>query len=69
MTTNDMNNDGYNYDAIYIPTDKQVADNTRFVSDDDRDLRLTFNNSYLKNRQGKYAEDTASISMGTPYWL
>lgn len=59
MTTNDMNNDGYNYDAIFIPTDKQVADNEfRFVSDGDRDRFMAYvhNNSYLKNRQGKYAE-------------
>ena len=33
MTVNDINGDGYNYDAIYIPTDKQVADNEfRFKS-------------------------------------
>lgn len=59
MTTNDMNNDGYNYDAIYVPTDREVADNEfRFVSDDDRDRFMAYvhNNSYLKSRQGKYAE-------------
>lgn len=59
MTTNDMNSDGYNYDAIYVPTDQEVAENQfRFVSPDDRDRFMAYvhNNSYLKNRQGKYAE-------------
>ena len=37
MLANDMNGDGYNYDALYIPTDQQVKDGEfRFVSDDDR---------------------------------
>lgn len=59
MTTNDINGDGYNYDAIYVPTDKEVENNEfRFVSTDDRDRFMAFvhNDSYLKNRQGKYAE-------------
>jgi hypothetical protein len=59
MTANDMNADGYNYDAIYVPTDAQVANNEfRFVSADDRDRFMGYvhNNSYLKNQQGKYAE-------------
>ena len=59
MMANDMNGDGYNYDAIYVPTDKEVADNKmRFVSADDRDRFMGFvhNDSYLKNRQGDYAE-------------
>ncbi len=59
LTTNDMNNDGFTYDLIYIPTDMQVANNEfRFVSDDDRDRFMDFvhNNSYLKDRQGEYAE-------------
>ena len=59
MTTNDMNGDGYNYDAIYIPTDEQVANREfRFVSDNDRDRFMDYvhNDSYLKNNQGKYAE-------------
>ncbi len=59
MTTNDMNGDGYNYDAIYIPTDKQVADNQfRFVSDDDkaRFMDYVHNDSYLSRHQGEYAE-------------
>jgi hypothetical protein len=59
MTTNDINGDGYNYDAIYIPTDEEVANNQfRFVSADDqtRFMDYVHNNSYLKNRQGQYAE-------------
>ena len=59
MTTNDMNGDGYAYDAIYVPTDAQVeAGEFRFKSADDRDRFMSFvhNDSYLKNHQGKYAE-------------
>ncbi len=59
MMVNDMNSDGYNYDAIYVPTDKQVNDNEfRFVSDDDKTRFMDYvhKDSYLKNRQGKYAE-------------
>ena len=59
MTVNDMNGDGYNYDAIYVPTDEQVKNGDfRFVSEDDKTRFMDYvhNNSYLKNRQGKYAE-------------
>ncbi len=59
MTENDMNGDGYNYDLIYIPTDKQVADGEfRFVSQDDADRFMAFvhNDKYLSKNQGKYAE-------------
>ncbi len=59
MTTNDMNGDGYNYDAIYIPTDEQVANNEfRFVSEDDKTRFMDYvhNTKYLKKNQGKYAE-------------
>lgn len=59
MLVNDMNNDGYSYDALYIPTDKQVADNLfRFVSESDKTRFMDYvhNNSYLKDNQGKYAE-------------
>lgn len=59
MTVNDMNADGYNYDAAYIPTDAQVANRDfRFVSADDQQRFMDYvhNNSYLKNRQGEYAE-------------
>lgn len=59
MTTNDMNGDGYNYDAIYIPTDQQVANNEfRFKTADDRDRFMAYvhANGYLKDHQGKYAE-------------
>lgn len=59
MTQNDMNGDSYNYDAIYIPTDQQVANKEfRFVSEDDQNRFMDYvhNNSYLKNHQGEYAE-------------
>ncbi len=56
---NDMNGDGFNYDALYIPTDEEVASGQfRFVSDYDRDSFMAFvhNNDYLKKHQGEYAE-------------
>ena len=59
MTVNDMNGDGYNYDAIYIPTDEQVSNGEfRFVSQDDatRFMDYVHNNSYLSKHQGQYAE-------------
>lgn len=59
MTANDMNGDGYNYDALYIPTDKQVADGLfRFKTEDDqkRFMDYVHGDSYLKNHQGEYAE-------------
>jgi len=68
MTTNDMNGDGYNYDAVYIPTDKQVAANEfRFVSNDDRDRFMDYvhNDPYLSTHQGQYAE---AYSVYSP-WL
>ena len=68
MTSNDMNGDGFNYDLIYIPTDKQVADGDfRFVSKDDADRFMAFvhNDKYLSKNQGKYAE---TYSVYSP-WL
>ncbi len=59
MTTNDMNGDGYPYDAVFIPTDAQVANGEfRFKTDDDRDRFMAYvnNNDYLKNHKGEYAE-------------
>ena len=59
MTTNDMNGDGYNYDAIYIPTDEQVSSGQfRFVSSDDatRFMDYVHNSPYLSKHQGQYAE-------------
>lgn len=56
---NDMNGDGYNYDAVYVPTDEQVANNEfRFVSEDDRDRFMDYvhGDSYLSRNQGKYTE-------------
>lgn len=65
MTTNDMNGDGYNYDAIYIPTDQQVADRQfRFVSEDDKTRFMDYvhANDYLSKHQGEYAEAYALYS-------
>ncbi len=59
MLTNDMNGDGYAYDALYIPTDAQVKNGDfRFVSDSDRDRFMAFvhKDKYLSKHQGKYAE-------------
>ena len=59
MMVNDMNSDGYNYDALYIPTDAQVANGEfRFVSQDDaqRFMDYVHNDSYLSDHQGEYAE-------------
>ena len=59
MMANDMNGDGYNYDALYIPTDEQVANGEfRFVSEGDKTRFMDYvhNSDYLKNNQGKYAE-------------
>ena len=59
MLANDMNGDGYSYDAIYIPTDEQVANNEfRFVSDSDRDRFMDYvhKDKYLSKNQGKYSE-------------
>ena len=65
MTVNDMNGDGYNYDAIYIPTDEQVSNGDfRFVSQDDatRFMDYVHNNSYLSQHQGEYAEANSVYS-------
>ncbi len=59
MMANDMNGDGYNYDALYIPTDEQVNNNEfRFASADDRDRFMAYvhNDKYLSKHQGEYAE-------------
>lgn len=60
MTANDINGDGYNYDAIYVPTDEEVATNQfRFVSggdDKQRFMDYVHSNEYLSKQQGKYAE-------------
>ena len=59
MTSNDMNGDGYNYDAIYVPTDAQVENGEmRFVSKDDAERFMAFvnNDPYLSTHKGQYAE-------------
>ena len=59
MVSNDMNGDGYAYDALYIPTDEQVANNEfRFVDESSRDRFMAYvhGNDYLSKNQGKYAE-------------
>ena len=59
MLQNDMNGDGYSYDALYIPTDAEVAANKfRFKSEDDKSRFMAYvhNDSYLSKHQGEYAE-------------
>ncbi len=61
MMVNDMNSDGYNYDAVYVPNDDEVGVGTgkfRFVSQDDmqRFMDYVHQDSYLKKHQGEYAE-------------
>ena len=59
MLKNDMNGDGYNYDALYVPTDAQVANKEfRFVSDGDAERFMDYvhHNPYLSKHQGQYAE-------------
>ncbi len=59
MLTNDMNGDGYAYDALYIPTDEEVKNNEfRFVSEDDRNRFMDYvhKDKYLSKHQGEYAE-------------
>ena len=59
MLVNDMNGDGYNYDALYIPTDEQVSKKEfRFASDDDakRFMDYVHGDKYLRKNQGRYAE-------------
>ena len=59
MLANDMNGDGYNYDAIYVPTDEEVSSNQfRFVSNDDatRFMDYVHKDKYLSRHQGQYAE-------------
>jgi len=57
--SNDMNGDGFNYDALYVPTDEEVANGKfRFASKDDETRFMDFvhNNDELSSIQGKYAE-------------
>ncbi len=59
MMNNDMNGDGYNYDAMYIPTDAQVENGEfRFINNDSKTRFMDYvhNNKSLKNHQGEYAE-------------
>ena len=65
MLSNDMNGDGYQYDALYIPTDEEVSNRAfRFVSDGDRDRFMAYvhNDPYLSAHQGEYAEPYAVFS-------
>jgi hypothetical protein len=59
MMNNDMNGDGYNYDAMYIPTDAEVENGEfRFINNDSKTRFMDYvhNNKSLKNHQGEYAE-------------
>ena len=59
MMSNDMNGDGYNYDALFIPTDEQVANREfRFVSEGDKTRFMDYvhANDYLSSHQGKAAQ-------------
>ena len=61
MMVDDMNSDGYKYDAMYIPTDGQVGVGSgefRFVSEDDMNRFMAFvhKDDYLSSHQGEYAE-------------
>ena len=59
MVAEDMNGDGYKYDAIFIPTDEQVNNGDfRFATADDAQRFMDFvhNDPYLSKNQGKYAE-------------
>ena len=59
MLVNDMNADGYAYDALYIPTDDQVENNEfRFKTEDDaqRFMDYVHGDKYLSKHQGEYAE-------------
>ena len=61
MMANDINGDGYNYDALYIPRDNEVGVGTgefRFATQDDlnRFMDYVHNDSYLSKHQGEYAE-------------
>jgi hypothetical protein len=59
MLANDMNGDGYNYDALYIPTDEQVENNEfRFATPGDaqRFMDYVHGDKYLSKHQGEYAE-------------
>ena len=65
MIANDMNGDGYQYDALYIPRDNEVGvagtakqGEFRFATADDmtRFMDYVHKSNYLKNRQGEYAE-------------
>ena len=59
MMANDMNGDGYNYDAIYIPNECDIKDNKfRFKSEDDMQRFMDFvaQDKYLSKNKGNYAE-------------
>ena len=59
MYATDLNNDNYNYDAIYIPSQEDVASGTvKFLSDDDATRFFDFakKDAYLSKHMGQYAE-------------
>lgn len=59
MYDGDINRDNYNYDVMYIPTDKDIESGAfRFASDSDRDRYMAYakNDKYLSRHKGEYAE-------------
>jgi len=59
MYATDLNNDNYNYDAIYIPTKKNLAEGSvKFASEDDATRFFAFaeKDAYLSKHMGEYAE-------------
>lgn len=69
LYNNDMNNDGIDYDLIYIPRTReelrfadQKVDNVTFTAEEQRDAFWAFVNQdpYLKKHKGEYAEAYAA---------
>ncbi len=76
LVVNDINGDSYPYDALYVPTNADVAGNFdasgnwtgkgnfRFASADDQQRFMEFveSNDYLKNCKGEYAKAYSHFS-------
>ena len=67
-----MNSDGYNYDAVYVPTDKQVNDGDfRFVSEDDKTRFMDYvhKTTIWKIVKASMPGLQCLLSMGSSYWF